>query len=161
MASLQPVTQSYVEEPKSCFTKPVVKPYNKGSVMDVLVRESPLMAYIAQVARLDYNLDDMYFKGTCFAPCQEYCSRYWNTFKGKMDPLTARRIILSSCLEVEMKEQHLYAEASVFPTLDTESLIYISEDGKLNNRLIITKADQQCLNGIIHFTNGLIDPNFC
>jgi hypothetical protein len=159
MASMQPITQSYVEEPKSCYTKPIVKPYNKGSVMDVLVRESPLMAYIAQVARLDYELDDTYFKGTCFAPCKEYCSRYWKDFKGKLDSYTARRIILSSCLGVQMKEQDLYSEATVFPTLDAHFWIQISDNGKLNDMLIITKADQQCTNGMIHFTNGLMDPN--
>lgn len=161
MVSMQPITQSYLEEPKSCFNKPQIKPYNKGSVMDVLMRESPLLAYIAQVARLDHDLDDLDFKGTCFAPCKEYCSRYWKYFKGNMDHLTARQIILSSCLKAQMKERDLYySGANRFPSLNRYSYIDISGgcNPLINGNLKIIKADQQCSNGMIQFINGMIEP---
>jgi hypothetical protein len=163
MVSMQPITQSYLDEPSSCFAGPQVRPYNKGSVMDVLMRESPLMAYVAQVARLDHDLDDPGFKGTCFAPCKEYCTRYWNTFQGNLDHLIARQIILSSCLRVQMREQDLYAEATIFPSLHRYSNIFIRKNktecqGWINGNLSIVKADQQCTNGMIHFINGMIDP---
>lgn len=157
MVSMQPITQSYMEEPKSCFKKPTIKEYNKGSVMDVLMRESPLMAYIAQVARLDYELDDPTFKKTCFVPCKEYCSRYWKQFKGNTDHLMARRLVLSCCLSVEMREQDLMTDADVYPTLDALTQLCVS-NGKLNQNLIIVKADQRCVNGMIHFINGMVEP---
>lgn len=160
MVSMQPITQSYMEEPKSCFKKPEIKPYKKGSIMDVLMRESPLMAYIAQVARLDHDLDDLDFKGTCFAPCHEYCSRYWKYFKGNIDHLTARQIILSSCLKAQVKQKDLYYGPTLYPSLNRYSNIHVSTgcDLVLNGNLKIIKADQQCTNGIIQFINGMIEP---
>lgn len=159
MVSLQPITQSYLDEPESCFKGPILKAYSKGSVMDVLVRESPLYAYIAQVARLDAFLDED-FKGTCFAPCKEYCSRYWKSFKGNIDHLEARRLILSSCLKAQMTEEHLSSDAVLYPTLNQHATIQIKFQPcgiLLNGQLSIVKADQQCTNGIMHFTNGLMD----
>lgn len=159
MVSLQPITQSYLDEPQSCFKGVLLKTYSKGSVMDVLVRESPLYAYIAQVARIDDFLDSD-FQGTCFAPCKEYCSRYWMRFKGNIDHLEARRFILSSCLKAKMSEEQLSSDAVSYPTLNQYATLQIQFQPcgiLLNEQLSIVKADQQCTNGVIHFVNGLVE----
>jgi len=162
MASMQPVTQSYLEEPSSCFRKPTVKPYNKDSVMDILMNKSPLMAYFAQLAGLDEMLDNPERQITCFAPCKEYCELYWNLFQGNTDHLRARNLVLSCVLKASLTETQL-TQLDIVPTMNRYSSIdirYIPEKGSilLNQNVYIVQSNLFGINGTVHITNGLIEP---
>jgi hypothetical protein len=163
MVSLQPVTQSYVEEPESCFL-PSFKNYRKGSLMDNLMVHSPLFAYLAQVGMLDDDLDSPEFKGTCFAPCEEYCRKYFNVFHNQIDHLKARRIVLCSLLRKPVTKEQLFKDYQIVPTLYRYfnlplSYSFSEQQMKINHNLTIVIPDLKCNNGILHLTNGLIDAD--
>lgn len=162
MVSMQPIINSYVPETDSCYNLPKIKVYNKGSVMDVLVKESPLFAYLAQVANLDDDLDDPQFNGTVFAPCKEYSNRYYNQFINNIDHLTARRLVLSSLLRSPMMKKDLelsqflpteyrYADMCLYSSLNSFGI-----DCLTVNSVPITKAELLCANGVLYITSGLI-----
>lgn len=162
MVSLQPVTQSYLEEPESCFLVSS-KRYRKNSIMDNLMSNSPLFAYLAQVAFLDDMLDSPEFTGTCFAPCEEYCMKYFQVFKDKIDHLKARHIILSSMISVPVTKKELFINYQIIPTLDKYNTINLSysfntRQMMINDNLKIVVSDIQCNNGTIQLLNGLINP---
>lgn len=162
MASLQPVTQSYLEEPSSCFKQPQIKPYNKGSVMDILMQYSPLMAYFAQYALLDGMLDNLETRYTCFAPCKEYCEKYWHLFQGKIDHLKARNLVLSCVVKYKISEKEL-THFDIIPSLNQYSNIDVRylpliKTIELNRSLMIIRGDIDCTNGVVHLINGLVEP---
>lgn len=162
MASLQPVTQSYTEEPSSCFKQPQVKPYNKGSIMDTLMNHSPLMAYFAQYSGLDEMLNDTETRYTCFAPCKKYCEMYWNLFQGNIDHLKARNFVLSSVVKYKISEKEL-TNFDIIPSLNRYSTIDVrylplKKVIELNRSLVIVNGDVDCTNGVVHLINGIIEP---
>lgn len=169
MVSLQPVTLSYIEETESCFL-PSVKQYKKGSMMDTLMAHSPLMAYFAQIGMLDDQLDSSEFVGTCFAPCEEYCQKYYGIFKDKINHLQARNIVLSSMLNVPMTKEEIFRNYEILPTLHGYNMIKLRYDFKQREMMISSSAagsavggavkivypDVKCTNGMVQITNGLI-----
>lgn len=162
MVSLQPVTQSYIEEPESCFLV-TQKKYKKNSMMDTLVNQSPILAYLARVASLDEMLDSEDFNGTCFAPCEEYCNKYFDLFDGHIDHLKARHIVLSSIIPVVVTKEELFMNYQIIPTLDKYNNIQLNYNFKdrqmyINTNLKIVIADIKCNKGMLHLINGLINP---
>lgn len=175
MVSMQPTNQSYLPEEESCFRLPTTRPYRAGSVMSVLMKHSPIFAYLAQVSALDTRLDSDEFHGTVFAPCREYCDRYWSYFNSDtIDHQRAREMVLAAILPAQMLQNDLYLEPDVdvpftgcetgaFPTLHRYSYLYAdvephSQRLKINQTLSIVKGDLQCCNGIVHLLTGLIEP---
>jgi len=163
MVSIQPVTQSYVEEVESCFL-PSIKNYRKGSLMDNLMVHSPLFAYLAQVGMMDDTLDSPEFRGTCFAPCEEYCRRYFKLFEGNIDHLKARRIVLCSLLKTPVTKEELFRDYQIVPTLYRYfslplSYSFSEQQMKINYNLKIVIPDLQCTNGVLHLMDGLIDAD--
>lgn len=158
MVSMQPVTQSYLEEPESCF-KIVPKEYKSKSLMSTLMCCSPLFAYLAQISLLDTMLDSDEFTGSCFAPCEEYCKRYMHIFIDKTDHLTARKIVLASLLPNRITKDQLFKDYEILPTLDRYALMYIDSDKMLiNHNLKIVRPNINCSNSTIHLLNGVISP---
>jgi hypothetical protein len=172
MVSLHPVNISYLEETESCFPKTCeirYKSYTKGSIMDVIMKHSPIFSFLAQYSKLDDLLDSMEFNGTCIAPCKEYSDKYFSWISKNIDHLKAREIVLSSLLRSQMLYSNLENEESI-PTLNPTG--YYIELENLNNMLflrntknpgdffIFTKTDLKCKNGVLHLINGLIDPQF-
>jgi|688.fasta_scaffold1296107_1 hypothetical protein len=159
MVSIQPIANSYVPETESCFLLPKTKTYRKGSVMSVLVSQSPLYAYLAQVGNLDDDLDSPEFNGTCFAPCKEYSKRYYHLFFNNIDHLRARNLVLSSLLRAPMYKKDL-AKNQIIPTLFRYSSICVNpytDSGCLNiNNMPIINGDLTCKNGVLHILSGLI-----
>lgn len=165
MVSLQPITQSYLEEPVSCFSRPKIKPYHKGSIMDTLMQKSPLMAYFAQISSLDETLNDPEVQYTCFAPCREYCEKYWKVFHNNTDHLKARNLVLSCLIKFNVSEKEL-THFDIIPSLNRYSSIdvrYVQRSGKivLNQNLFLVESDIHCINGKVHLINGLIEPSSC
>lgn len=158
MVSIQPITQSYIEESESCF---LISPkeYKKGGVMNTLVKYSPLFAFLVQRAFLDDYLDTEQL-GSCFVPSMEYCERYFEIFKD-VDHLRARQIVLSSLVRARLTRINLQ-ESCELPSVNR--YFYISVKN-INNTILLTdsnlkiiRSDICCSNGIIHILNGLIDP---
>lgn len=164
MVSLQPVTQSYLEEPVSCFLRPTAKNYRATSLMGVLMRTAPLMAYLAQVAQLDDMLDSDEFHGTIFAPCAEYASRHWKWFNGKIDVQQAREWVLCAVLRKPAKRVELIPALDDWVTRHPSMHRYTELEmrrtaGRLSvNGLDILKCDLLCSNGVVHVLNGLLEP---
>lgn len=163
MTSMQPITQSYVEEPSSCFGVPKIKDYHKNSIMDILMHKSPLMAYFAQISGLDKTLDDLETQMTCFAPCREYCEAYWSLFKDNTDHMRARILVLSNVLKYAIPKEKL-TQFDIIPSMYRYSSIdvrYQPQTGyvQLNNTLHIVQGDIQAENGVVHLINGIIEPS--
>lgn len=164
MVSIQSTVISYIEETESCYPTPctiIYKQYTKGSVMDALMKYSPLFAFLAQYSKLDDLLDSDEFNGTCFAPCLEYSDKYLDFFQKNIDHLKARHIVLASLLRAPMASRNLNYEQMI-PTLNKFfSLdIFLDVNGTvyLNNaRLKLLKTDYKCTNGILHIVSGLIN----
>jgi hypothetical protein len=160
MVSIGPYTQSYVENPQSCFTEACFKNYRKGTVMHTLVQESPGFAKIAQIARLDDELDSPEFNGTCFAPSKTFFEN--SGFVNKLDPGSARSIVLASLLRAPVQSSYMSLfKSEKLPTRDRFSELYIEGihgNVLINGNILIIKPDFICTNGILHITNGLIHP---
>jgi hypothetical protein len=147
MVSIQPITNSYVEEVESCYFPCVNKVYKKGGIMDILMIQSPLFVYLCQ------------FNGTCFAPGKEYSKKYFKYFYNNIDHLSARKIVLSSLLRAPMSNGQLKRE-EYLPTLYRYyDLEFTFNDNSLyiNRYLKVIKSDLKCNNGILHLLNGMID----
>jgi hypothetical protein len=174
MVSMQPTNQSYLAEEESCFLVPKRKVYRKASLMYALMQHSPVFAYLAQVAMLDDTLDSETFQGTVFAPCKEYCNKYWKVFNSStVDHQRARDLVLSALLCAPMTQRDIYLEpdvdvpfngykTAVLPTLHRYNYIKAQVDPMtehllINKTLAITKGDLMCTNGILHLLTGLIE----
>ena len=175
MVSMQPTNQSYLAEEESCFLRPKQKVYRKGGLMSILMKQSPIFAFLCQVSGLDDRLDSEEFNGTVFAPCREYCDQHWTMFSpSTIDHLRAREMVLAATLARPMRERDLYMEPDVhvpengnltaaLPTLHRYSYLYTDvEPGtqllKINRTLTIVRGDLQCTNGVLHLLSGLIEP---
>ena len=163
MTSMQPVALSYTEEEESCFRVPKMKEYRKGGLMDIIMKYSPLFAYLCQVSNLDDFIDSDEFRGTCFVPCKEYFDKYGSLFMDEpgIDLQKARDFVLSSFLKEPMTFDDLIGE-DIIPSMYRYSSIKfeITYSGTmiLNEYLQIIKKNIKCSNGYIHIINGLIEP---
>jgi hypothetical protein len=161
MVSIQPINISYLEDVESCFLQPKTKQYRKGGIMTAIMSYSPLFAYMVQVANLDEYVDSDMFDGTCLIPCKEYSDKYFSKIKDNLDHGTARKLVQDCLLENRLTQSFLFENDLKIPTLN--KLTYIttkSETKKINNKYSIVKGDLQCINGIIHILNGLIDLSY-
>ncbi len=176
MVSMQPTNQSYLPDEESCFLRPQVKPYRKGSLMNILTKHSPIFAYLCQLSRLDQMLDSDEFQGTVFAPCPEYCSKYWELFNSDtIDHQRARELVLASVLRAPMLLRDIFLEPDVdvpfpgcqmstLPTLHRYTTLHaqvhpFTQQLQINRQLTVTKGDLQCVNGVLHLLSGMIEPD--
>lgn len=172
---MQPTNQSYLPEEESCFLLPARKAYRKGGLMNALLKLSPVFAYLCQVGLMDSVIDEEDFHGTIFAPCKEYCDKYWNLFNSStIDHQRAREIVLASTLRAPMRECNLFLEPgvdipylgtrnAVLPTLHRYANVVARIDPEserlvINEKFLITTGDLMCTNGVIHLLTGLIEP---
>jgi len=143
--------------------------------MHVLTKQSPIFAYLCQLSQLDQLLDSDEFRGTVFAPCVEYCSKYWERFNSNtIDHQRARELVLSATLGAPMLLRDIFLEPDVnvpfagcqmatMPTLHRYSSVHAqvhpyTQQLKINGSLTVFKGDLQCVNGVLHLLNGMIEP---
>ena len=172
---MQPTNQSYFVDEESCFLRPVQKVYRKGSLMSILMKQSPIFAFLCQRSQMDMILDAEEFTGTVFAPGKEYCARYYSMFDTTtIDVLRARELVQAAVLKAPMRQKDLYLEppadtpfngcqTAVLPTLHRYSYLHafvdpLSQQLRINQNLVILRGDLQCTNGVLHLLNGLIEP---
>jgi hypothetical protein len=177
MVSMQPTNQSYFADEESCFLRPAIKPYRKGSLMSIILKQSPIFAFLCQHSQLDTVLDDENFQGTVFAPGKEYCAKYYSYFDpSTIDHQRARELVLAAVLKAPMRQKDLFDEppgdvpfdgcqTAVLPTMHRYSYLHAQLDPKnmlfpfrINGSLTIIRGDLQCTNGVLHILNGLIEP---
>lgn len=175
MVSMQPTNQSYFADEESCFLLPKTKCYRKGSLMSVLMIQSPIFAFLAQKGNLDELLDSEEFSGTVFAPGPEYCQKNFQWFNSStIDHQRAREMVLSATLRHPMTQADLYAESNIeipfdgfqtakLPTLSRYNEIQayidpITQQPMINYSFVLIKGDLFCSNGVLHLLNGVIEP---
>lgn len=160
---MQPINISYIKESPSCYDEePVIRPYEDCSVMNTLMRISPLTAFLAQKGKLDRTLDQPDFNGTIFACCKEYSKKNFEAFSKNVNHLQAKGIILSSMLPNRMHAVDILNEDQI-PTMDRYTYLSITQNADsiiIDSKIKVIYPDIVCSNGIIHITNGIISSSF-
>lgn len=159
---MQPINISYIQESPSCYEdESLIRTYEEHSVMDTLMRISPITAFLAQKGKLDITLDQPDFNGTIFACCKEYCKINFDAVSRNINHLQARDIILGSILPNRMYSYDILNEDQI-PTMDRYTYLGITQNSGseivIDSKIRVLYPDILCSNGIIHITNGIISP---
>lgn len=132
--------------------------YPENSIMDILERKHPKMAFIAKTARLDVQLGEMEMRATLFLPPEDRLSE--NMVKG-LDINSARRFLKYHLLigifpkNVITTSPYQNLQTSIKGQMITARLEHVCV---LNDHSVIMEWDEIASNGVIHHISEPLLP---